>query len=295
MLLRKDGAVGKVEIARVLDSYLLAESAQVWLPEFDREAVRSHEHWLCPTHYDPESGRIPMPVHSFILRTQHHNVLIDTCIGNDKERPGLGEFHHLTTRYLDRLAAVGLRPEDIDYVLCTHLHIDHIGWNTRLVDGRWVPTFPNARYVMSKVEFETTRADADKVPIPALRNCFYDSVLPVVEAGKVEFVEGVHQFLDELVLRPAPGHSPGHIRIELRSDRELAVFAGDMVHSPIQVPFWQWSSRVCWDQKMAAQARRELLEFCVAENALLVPGHFEAPHVARVREDHGTFALKFGW
>lgn len=297
MLARCDGKIGDVEIAHVLDSMILGETAQSWFPDFDREAVKAHEHWLCPDHFDAETGRIPMPVQSFVLRTKHHTILIDTCVGNDKERPGpgLGEFHRLSTRYLDRLAEVGLTPEDIDYVMCTHLHGDHIGWNTRLVDGRWVPTFPNAKYVMSKTELEATREEAATTSFDALRYCYEDSILPVLQAGKAQMIDGVHEMLDVLTLRPAHGHSPGNLRIELRSRGETAVFAGDIIHSPIQVPFPQWSSKVCWDKQMASEARRDLLEFCATENALLVPGHFMAPHVGRITTDTTGFRVDFGW
>ena len=290
------GKLGGVEIGRILDSSLLGFTAQKWFPDFDREAVRAHEHWLCPNHYDAECGRIPMPVHSWLLRIGKYNVLIDTCMGNDKNRAEFGEMHMLTNRYLERMAAIGLRPEDIHYVLCTHLHVDHVGWNTRLDNGRWVPTFPNARYVMARREYEAARDEAADPNAPGfIKNTFADSVHPVVEAGKSDLVEDDHQLLDCLTLRSAPGHSPGHIRIELQSQGELGVFAGDMLHSPLQIPFWQWSSIVCWNQAMASQARRELLEYCCAENALLIPGHFEAPHVGRIREAAGSFAIDFGW
>lgn len=296
MLSKVEGRIGSVEVARIFDCALLGETAQNWFPDFDREAIRPHEHWLCPDHLDPETGRIPMPVHSFVLRTRHHTILIDTCVGNDKERPGLGEMHRLSTGYLERLALAGVRPEDIDFVMCTHLHVDHVGWNTRLLDGRWVPTFPNARYVMSKLDFDAARDAAAMPQMPAaVRNCFADSVLPVVEAGQVEFVAGLHEMLDGFTLRPAPGHSPGHIRIELRSNGATGVFSGDLLHSPLQVPLWQLSSRVCWDKAMSARSRRALLEFCVETDAILLPGHFQAPHVGRIRADGDTFAIDFGW
>ena len=296
MLTAIEGKIGSVEIARVLDCTLLGETAQSWFPDFDRDAVRPHEHWLCPDHFDAETGRIPMPVQSFVLRTRHHNILIDTCIGNDKERPGLVEMHRLTTGYIDRLAKLGLTPEDIDFVMCTHLHVDHVGWNTRLIDGRWVPTFPNARYIMSRTDYAATQAAADMPGMVApVRNCFRDSVLPVVEAEQADMIDGVHQMLDEFTLRPAPGHSPGHIRIELDSRGETGVFAGDMLHSPLQIPLWQLSSKVCWDKELSAKSRRELLEFCVDKDALLIPGHFEAPHVGRIREEGDSFGIDFGW
>jgi glyoxylase-like metal-dependent hydrolase (beta-lactamase superfamily II) len=296
MLVHVEGAIGVAQVGRVFDSRILGFTAQGWLPDFDREALEPHLHWLCPDHYDPESGRIPMPVHSWVIRTERHTVVVDTCVGNDKVRPGLHELHRLNTRYLERMAALGVNREDVDYVLCTHLHCDHVGWNTRLENGRWAPTFPNARYVFSKVECEAASREAadDRTP-DYVRNTFNDSVLPVMEAGKALLVEGVHELSDGIILRPAPGHSPGHVRIELRSAGALGVFVGDMLHSPIQVPFWQWSSIACWDRALAAKSRRELLEFCVAENALLLPGHFNAPHVARISERAGVFLVDFGW
>lgn len=294
-MLKSQGRVGAIEIARVHDMTLLSETAQSWFPDFNRDAVRPHEHWLCPLHYDRETGRIPMPVHSFVLEIKGKIVLIDTCVGSGKDRPMIGEMHRLHTDYLDRLAQVGLTTADVDYVMCTHLHVDHVGWNTQMVDGRWVPTFPNARYIMARDEFLAAEAEAAETPMAALRNCFADSVMPVVDAGQVDFVEGVHEILDLLTLRPAPGHSAGHMRIELRSEGKTAVFSGDMIHSPMQIPLWQWSSKVCWDPAMATHARRELLEFCISEGALLLPGHFDAPHVARIRAENGSFMPQFGW
>jgi glyoxylase-like metal-dependent hydrolase (beta-lactamase superfamily II) len=296
MLVHTEGTIGAVQIGRVFDSHILGVTAQGWFPDFDREALEPHLHWLCPDHYDPETGRIPLPVHSWVIRTERHVIVVDTCSGNDKVRPGLHELHLLNTRYLERMAALGVNPEDVDYVLCTHLHADHVGWNTRLQNGQWKPTFPNARYVFSKAEYEAVSRDAEVDATPDyVRNAFNDSVLPVVEHGQMLAIEGVHGLLDSITLRPAPGHSPGHVRIELRSEGALGVFAGDMLHSPIQIPLWQWSTTACWDRALSAKSRRELLEFCVAENALLLPGHFNAPHVARIRQRAGVFLPDFGW
>jgi glyoxylase-like metal-dependent hydrolase (beta-lactamase superfamily II) len=296
MFAKCEGKVGQVEIFRILDCSF-SISAKDWFPLFDREALRPHEHWLCPEHLDIETDNFPMPVQSFVLKHNGYVILVDTCIGNDKSRPGPGaDMHMLSTPYLARLAALDLDPEDIDFVMCTHLHVDHVGWNTRLEGGRWIPTFPNARYIFSRSEYNAAYNEAANTEtIEFLRNCFEDSIVPVVEAGKVDFVDGVHEMLDIFTLRPAPGHSPGTQRIELRSDGKTGVFAGDIVHSAIQIPFWQWSSRACWDPEQSAQSRRELLEFCVQENALLIPGHFSAPHVARISNAGGTFVGEFGW
>ena len=290
------GKIGAVEVGRVLEGYLLGETAQCFFREFDRNSLRPHESWLCPTHYDPETGHIRMPVQSWLLRVGGQIVLIDTCVGNDKSRPDKHEMHMLDSRYLERLRAIGVRPEDVDYVLCTHLHVDHVGWNTKLENGRWVPTFPNARYVLSKTEYEFAKLEASRPTCStAIRHAFEDSIHPIVESGKACVIEGVHGLLDGVTLHPAPGHTPGHLRIEVRSQGALGLFVGDILHSPIQVPLWQWSSRFCWDPKLAEQARRHVLEICAGENGVLLPTHFEVPHVGRIRRANGTFAIDLGW
>jgi glyoxylase-like metal-dependent hydrolase (beta-lactamase superfamily II) len=159
-----------------------------------------------------------------------------------------------------------------------------------------VPTFPNAHYVLSRTEYEAARIEAARPEcLPWIRNVFEDSVLPIVETGKAVLVDGVHELLDGLTLLPSPGHSPGHMSIQLRSEGVFAFFVGDLLHTPIQVPLWQWSTRYCWDLQMAAQSRRSLFEICASENALLLPTHFEAPHVGRIRKASDTFGIDFGW
>lgn len=292
------GRIGNVEIGRVQDSVLLGETMQHWFPDFRADLVRPHEQWLFPDHYDPETGHFPMPVHSYVFTVSGKTIVVDTCIGNHKNRPGMGlaEMHMLNTRYLERMRGMGVRPEDVDYVLCTHLHADHTGWNTRLENGRWIPTFPNARYVIARTEFEDAKAAAAAPNSPAfVRNMFEDSIHPIVEAGLADIVDGTHDLLGCITLRPAPGHSKGHVRIELRSEGALGIFVGDLLHSPIQVPFWHWSSLVCWDPALAAETRRTLLEDCAEERAVLLSGHFAAPYVGRIRRDGSSFAINFGW
>ena len=205
--------IGKVLVERVFDTNLLGETMQTWFPDFNREAIRPYESWLCPTHYDAESGHFAMPVHSWLLRVGEKRVLIDTCIGNCKQRPLLNEMHMLNTQYLQRLTEIGVAPEQIDYVLCTHLHVDHVGWNTQLVNGRWVPTFPNAQYVISRKEYESAKAEAANPNMPQfIRSCFEDSIFPVVESGLAVLVDDLYELLDCFTLKSAPGHSPGNVR-----------------------------------------------------------------------------------
>jgi glyoxylase-like metal-dependent hydrolase (beta-lactamase superfamily II) len=160
---------------------------------------------MAPNFYVPSTNQFIMSVHSWLIRTPRHNILVDTCCGNAKNRPGSPHFHQLDTPYLDRLQAAGVAPEDIDYVLCTHLHVDHVGWNTRLLDGRWAPTFPNAKYVFSREELNFW--DPSKNPhLP--RDVFADSVLPVIAAKQDQVVRMTDQLGDSLLIEPAPDIRP---------------------------------------------------------------------------------------
>ena len=281
--------IGDAKIARLYDSSLLGETAQSLFPSFSREDVRPHEVWLCPHHFNAESGHVRLPVQTFVVEALGKVMLIDTGIGYLKDRPLMTEMHRLTTRYLDRLATLGVGLEAVDYVLFTHLHADHVGWNTRRIGEDWTPTFPNARHIVSRHELETQRRDAATTSFVAAQNVFRDSVQPILDAGLLDIVEDGDEILDLLRFRPAPGHTAGHMRIELRSGGETAVFAGDAIHSPMQIPFWNWSTKWCADPEAAQRSRHELLEFCVNERAVLIPAHFETPHMVRIKNAGGTF------
>ena len=180
---------------------------------------------------------------------------------------------------------MGLRPDDIDYVLCTHLHPDHIGWNTQLADGRWVPTFPNARYIFSRDEYSALKAHADATDTAADnmdRLAFQDSVAPLLAHDCVLMVEGAHRLHDALHIDPRPGHTPGHISMTLESAGEAAVFVGDILHHPLQIYYPQWNSRFCQLPDLARRSRRQVLEECVEKRALLMPAHFAAPHACAI-------------
>jgi glyoxylase-like metal-dependent hydrolase (beta-lactamase superfamily II) len=225
-------------------------------------------------------------MHSWLIRTPDHIILLDTCVGNDKERDGAKLFHQKSFPYLAALAAAGVRPEEVDFVLCTHLHVDHVGWNTRLVDGRWTPTFPNARYVFSKAENERWR------PAPS-SPAYADSVLPVIEAGLVDLVDGDHAIGDQLLIQPAPGHTPGHISLRLLDGGERGLFTGDSMHSAIQGAFPDWNSAFCEQLDQAIATRRRLLEYCCETGATLLPQHFGWPFVAKVKPAGDSFRFDF--
>src|SRR5579864_2080072 len=187
--------IGQTSVTRIEEMYTAGWDAPAFFPDWQPNAVEKHLSWMVPHHFDAAKNSLKLSIHSWLLRIGRRTVLVDTCIGNHKERPTRPEWHHMETRYLARLGEAGVRPEEIDLVMCTHLHADHVGWNTRLDNGRWVPTFPNARYVFSKADYDHYLAQerAGKEPN---RGSFRDSVLPVVEAGLAQMVNG-DEMLDE--------------------------------------------------------------------------------------------------
>jgi glyoxylase-like metal-dependent hydrolase (beta-lactamase superfamily II) len=262
---------------------------------FERGVVERNLGWLVPNHYLPEADQLVTSVHSWLVRTRHHTILVDACSGNHKDRHFWPRFHMLQTPYLERLAQAGVRPEDVDIVMCTHLHADHIGWNTMLRDGRWVPTFPNARYLISRKECEhwdplQNPAAADD---PHRRIAYQDSVLPVLDAGLAQLVSGPHAVDDELLIEDAPGHTPGHILLKLRHASGGGVFCGDVIHHPIQVYAPDWVMCFCEDPEQSRRTRRRVLEHCADSGALLLPTHFGAPHVVAVERAGDAFTARW--
>jgi glyoxylase-like metal-dependent hydrolase (beta-lactamase superfamily II) len=289
-------SIGEVSVTRVEEQLGFASfPPEQYLDGFERAVLERHLAWLVPNHYSPEHNRLVSSVHSWLIRTPRHTILLDCCAGNHKERPGFARFHQLETPYLARLRAAGAAPEDIDIVLCTHLHSDHVGWNTMLRDGRWVPTFPNAKYLFSRTENEigdprrSPKAAAD----PQRCNAYHDSVLPVIEADQAMLLDGAHAIDDAMLIEPAPGHTPGHIVLKLADRGERALFSGDAIHHPLQVYMPQWNSRFCELPDAARATRRRLLEHCAEDNALLFPIHFGAPHVAAIAHSGDAFSLRF--
>ncbi len=283
--------IGGIEVLRVEESLGSGFRPSALLPDWTPEAIAPHLSWLVPGHFDPGRDRLIMSIHSWVLKTRHHTILIDTCVGNHKPRPGSPRFHMLDRPYMANLGATGIRVEEVDYVLRTHLHVDHVGWNTRLKDGRWVPTFPNAKYVFSKTDrdyFDPARGEGGKDVLNA--QVFNDSVLPILEAGQDMVVDGTQQLGDALTISPAPGHSPGHVLIALQSRGSEALFTGDIMHHPIQIHCPDWSSAFCFDPGAARRSRRRVLERAAARGSVLYPAHFAEPHIARVAERAGGFA-----
>ena len=257
------------------------------LPE---DAVERNLDWLVPTYLEAGTRRMVVSVLSWVVRTQRHTILIDTCFGNFKALPDFGG--NWDTPWLERLGALGLRPEDIDYVMCTHMHADHVGWNTRLIDGRWVPTFPNARYLFGRREHEhwskAPRSDG------GADVGYRDGVLPCIEAGLAEFVDDGYEIGRELVAVDAPGHTPGHMVVRARSRDQGGIFLGDALHAPLQIRYPHVNSVVCDDPALAHRTRVSLLEECAEHGHYVMPAHFPKPYFGRVTRDGNGFAFRSG-
>jgi glyoxylase-like metal-dependent hydrolase (beta-lactamase superfamily II) len=291
-----DWTIGTVRVTRVEEQLGFASvPPEKFFVGFEREVLERHLAWLVPNHYSPEHNRLISSVHSWLIRTPRHTILLDCCAGNHKERPGFARFHQLDTPYLARLRAAGVEPEEIDIVLCTHLHSDHVGWNTMLRDGRWVPTFPNARYLFSRTENDygdprrNPAAEAD----PQRNNAYRDSVLPVIETGQAVLLDGAHAIDDTMLVEPASGHTVGHVVLKLVDQGERALFSGDAIHHPLQVYVPSWNSCFCEIPDEARATRHRLLGDCAEHGALLFPIHFGAPHVAAIAREGDAFELRF--
>jgi glyoxylase-like metal-dependent hydrolase (beta-lactamase superfamily II) len=247
------------------------------LPDAVPDAVERHREWLAP-HFLDDKGRFLQSIHSFVVQARGLTMLVDTCVGNDKDRGGRRPFHMMRTGYLAELTAAGFPPESIDLVVCTHLHVDHVGWNTRLDNGRWVPTFPRARHLFARKEWEhwTAETDADTSRI------MDDSVRPVVDAGLAELVDMDHRIASEIWLEPTPGHTPGHVSVRLSSDGEEAVITGDLMHHPIQMAEPEWATPFDTDQDQARKTRRAFCERYADGPVTVLGTHFHHPTAGQI-------------
>jgi glyoxylase-like metal-dependent hydrolase (beta-lactamase superfamily II) len=287
-------AIGDSEILRVIETEQPEFEPTRFYPDCTWEMLEPHRGWLEPRFLDPATRKLVFAIQSYVVRTPQHTILIDSCVGEHKERSYSPDWHMRSgTRYLAGLAAAGIAPEEVDVVMCTHLHPDHVGWNTQLVDGRWVPTFARARYVFAATEYDFWRAKSAKDPRKYDDGAFADSVLPVVEAGRADIVADDHAVDDRLRIEPAPGHTPGHSCIRLASPGGEALFTGDMMHSVLQLTFPDLASAACFDKPLAAATRRAFLDSVCDRDVLVLPGHFPSPSAGRVVADGDTFAWRY--
>jgi glyoxylase-like metal-dependent hydrolase (beta-lactamase superfamily II) len=277
--------IGEVWVTKIVELEVTGGSRFI-LPQATYEAVLPID-WLRPDFAD-ERGRLKMSIHALVVETPSRRIVVDTCLGNDKENRRIPTWNRLQTSFLADLAAAGYSRETIDTVICTHLHVDHVGWNTMLVDGRWVPTFPNARYLMGRVEHAHWTQQDEREDMTAVLT---DSVTPVWNAGLVDLVETDHRICEEISLVPTPGHTPGHVSVRIASGDEESLITGDFMHHPCQIARPEWSSTADSDPALARQTREQTLTRLAGTSTLVIGTHFAGRTAGHVVRDGDAFRL----
>ena len=275
--------VGDVKVMLVRET-LQPVPAEGMYVEPDMGVFEANADWLRPYFLDDE-GNMPLSIHALVLESEGQTIMVDTCIGN---RPieMVPQMSHLGEGFLDELAAAGFEPGDIDIVLCTHLHFDHVGWNTILVDGEWVPTFPNARYLFGRTEYEYWDSGAEGAAIT-----FGDAVRPVLDAGLADLVDSDHQVTGEISLEPSPGHSPGHVSVRISSAGQEAVITGDLVHHPVQFSAPDWVMTADDDPQRASETRRTFRDRYADSGILIFGTHFAGPSCGHLSNADGRWVF----
>ncbi|ADB31096.1 beta-lactamase domain protein [Kribbella flavida DSM 17836] len=287
--------LGDVTVTRIKEYYGSVElSPAEFFPESPAGAWAEHRGWLAPDFWDPQTQECVSAIQTWLLRSEGRTILVDTGVGNHKDRPYAPVWSRLDTEFLDNLAAAGVQPDDVDLVINTHLHVDHVGWNTRL-DGRtWVPTFPNAAYLMPRRDFDFWNPANEHRPVLGRgnQNVFEDSVAPIHEAGLAQLWDGTCRIDANLRLDLAPGHTPGSSVLTLESGTDRALFVGDLVHTPLQLVEPDTNSCFCENPAESRATRHRLLGRAADDNALVFPAHLGGRGAAEVVRDGSKFAIK---
>ena len=283
--------VGEVRVTQVIELGPMPTSPRFFFKDPPRDLVARHP-WLKP-HFANDDGKLLASIHCFIVESAGRRIVIDTCVGNDKQRSSPA-WHLLDGPFLQHLTDAGFAPESIDTVLCTHLHVDHVGWNTRWADGRWVPTFANARYLFARIEWEHWASEARAREAAgegggAVDDVLGDSVRPILDAGLAELVDTDHRLTDEVWLEPTPGHTPGHVSVRIESAGQRAVITGDLMHHPIQCAEPDRLGNFDHDAEQARATRRSFLACCARDRTLVFGTHFAPPTAGHVVEADGAW------
>jgi glyoxylase-like metal-dependent hydrolase (beta-lactamase superfamily II) len=276
--------IGAVTVTRIVELDLPVPYA-LFLKEAEPDALRTMP-WLYPNFVGPE-GELLLSVHALLVEAPGLRLVVDTCIGNDRPRSITGG-QALQTTFLEDFLATGWTREGVDAVVCTHLHVDHCGWNTMLEDGKWVPTFPNARYLIGRREYEHWRAAEGE----ELQTILAENVQPIFDAGLAQLVEPDHRLSDEICLIPTPGHTPGHVSVVIESAGERAVISGDFLHHPCQIARPEWSSIADSDPEEARMTRRRIVDAVARDQSLFIGTHFPAPTAGRIVRDGDGFRFE---
>ncbi|RVQ65177.1 MBL fold metallo-hydrolase [Croceicoccus ponticola] len=285
--------IGHIVITRIVES-TFDGGLDAFLPFATPDALRAIE-WLGHEYVTPE-GVLKFSIHALVIEAHGKRIIVDTCVGNDKDRSAFPIWHQQSYRFLDQLNAAGFPPESFDFVLCTHLHLDHVGWNTVLRDGRWIPTFPNARYLIAEQEYavmqELVRDTGGDVMRDVDRAVVADSVLPVIAAGLVDFVPCDYVVCEGVRLVPTPGHTAGHVSVEVTSNGQAALITGDFIHHPCQLAHPEWSITSDYDPALSALTREERFSAIAGTDAIMIGTHWPTPSAGCIDRDGNAYRLR---
>jgi glyoxylase-like metal-dependent hydrolase (beta-lactamase superfamily II) len=287
--------IGQATMQPIIEIDEILIPPQILIDDVSPADVEPHAHWLRPQYMDAQSGHCRLSQHAWLIEANDQRIIVDPCVGHQRHRPLLTYYHMIDSPLLERLESLGIPPESINYVFCTHLHLDHVGWNTRLKDGRYVPTFPNARYLFSRTEDSYWKRElTGDLPRAERYNegVYAECIQPVIDAGLAERVEPGYEVADCLTLIEASGHTIGHMAGVLKDRGEGAVLAGDAFHHPLQV-IYPDRHGPAFDSNRAQATRRRLLDLCVERDLWLAPAHFRAPHLCKVRRNADGYRIEW--
>ncbi|WP_322881390.1 MBL fold metallo-hydrolase [Pandoraea sputorum] len=276
--------VGKVVITVVVESCAPLLALGEIFPDATEEMLADIRTGDTDAWFDKSTDKLVVAIQGFVVRSEEKTIIVDTCVGDCKSRVREA-FDHATQGWLKRLADSGTPPEQVDFVVSTHFHVDHVGGNTRRVEGRWQPSFPNARYLFVDAELDFWQGDGGAAGIARTGNYMDDSIAPILEAGLADIVSGDHRITSEVRLTPTPGHSPGHVCVVIESGDDRAILSGDMFHSPLQCRHPALSTRFCDDPAKSAETRIAFVEQNVNRSTLVIPAHFPFPTAGHLRCD----------
>lgn len=280
--------IGEVEITRIVEVWDREDPLSLLLVDGTEQMMLQYP-WLHPHHATP-TGQLKVNFQGFALKIGRRRIMIDTCIGGGRQRE-YDFFSNLQSQFLEDLATLGITPNDVDTVLCTHLHFDHVGWNTQFKDGRWMPTFPNARYLLGRLEYDhwmMLRATGGYHDVRHLGEC----VDPIVEQGLVNFIDTHHRLCPEIWLEPTPGHTPGHVSVRVSSRGEEAIITGDLMHNPIQIALPRHLATFDMDRTLAAEQRARFVERYRNRAALVIGSHFCDPTAGWIVADGANWKFE---
>jgi len=283
--------IGRFKVSSVVEYYGPTHIPEKTFPDFRRADLEANRAWLTPHHWIPEMDRLVIAIQIWIVHAGSNIILIDTGVGNRKPR-AVERMNMLNTLVPQWMEAAGAPREKVTHVLMTHLHLDHVGWNTILEDGRWMPTFPKARYFIPKEDYDCWKTQVENGTGKPDGGSYADSILPIVQAGMAEFLDTQEEVAGCMTVVPLPGHTPGHLNFHLKSGGEEGIFAGDVMHHPIQIACPTWNSAFCVLPDVARRNRAAFLDRAADTGALIMPAHFGPPHCGYIRRQAGAYRFE---